>query len=85
MGRIKSLIVTVLIMALLWWVYTLTDMYAWGAHQILEGILVVAGMLAIGVSVYIFLRLSDSDLRLLTGKRKKESWEVEWQSGQWQR
>ena len=85
MGRIKSLIVTVLIMALIWWVYELTDMYAWGAHQILEGVLVVAGMLAIGAAVYIFLRLSDSDLRLLSGKRKKQPWEVEWQTGQWQR
>ena len=85
MGRIKSLIVTVIIMGLFWWAYELTDMYAFGAHEIMEGFLTVAGMLGIGLGVYIFLRLSDSDLRLLTGKRKKESWEVEYQSGQWQR
>lgn len=85
MGRLKSLIVTAFILGMLWWVYELTDAYAFGAHVILQGVLTVAGMLAIGVAVYIFLRLSDSDLRLLTGKRKKESWEVEYQSGQWQR
>ena len=85
MGRVKSLIVTVIIMGLFWWAYELTDMYAWGAHVILQGILTVAGMIAIGIAVYIFLRLSDSDLRLLSGKRKKQPWEVEWQTGQRQR
>ena len=84
MGRIKSLIVTVVIMGMLWWVYELTDMYAWGAHQILEGILVVAGMAGIGLSVYLFLRIGDSGLRLM-GKPRKQPWEVEWQSGMWQK
>lgn len=82
MGRIKSLIVTVIIMALLWWVYVLTDMYAWGAHEVLTGILVVAGMLAVGCTIYVFLRLSDKDLKLLAGKREKQSWEQEYV--QWQ-
>ena len=84
MGRIKSLIVTLVIMGMLWWCYELTDMYAWGAHQILEGILVVAGTLAIGICVYLFLRMSDSDLKFLTGHKKRQSWEQEYM-GEWQR
>lgn len=83
MGRIKSLIVTVTLMGMLWWVYELTDAYAFGAHVILEGILTVAGMLGIGLSVYLFLRVGDSGLQLLS-RPKKQPWEVEWKSGQWQ-
>ena len=84
MGRIKSLIVTLVIMGMLWYVYDLTDRYAWGAHQVINGVLVVAGMIGIGAMFYLFLRLSDTDLRLLTGKRRKESWEMGW-TGEWQR
>lgn len=83
MGRIKSLIVTVIIMGLFWWAYELTDMYAFGAHQILEGVLVVAGMLGIGLSVYLFLRVGDAGVGLLR-KPKRQPWEVEWRSGEWQ-
>lgn len=85
MGKIKSLIVTLALMGMLWWAYELTDMYAWAAHQIINGILVVAGMIGIGFGVYVFMRLDDQDIRtLLTGRRKKESWEVGW-TGEWQR
>ena len=83
MGRIKSLVVTVVIMGLLWWAYVLTDRYAWGAHEILQGVLTVAGMLGIGLGVYLFLRVGDSGLNLLR-KPKRQPWEVEWHSGQWQ-
>lgn len=84
MGKIKSLIVTLALMGMLWWVFELTDMYSWAAHQIMEGVLVVAGMIGIGLSVYLFLRVGDAGVGLLR-KPKKQPWEVEWTSGQWQR
>ncbi len=83
MGKIKSLIVTVVILGMVGYMYDLTDRYAWGAHQILNGILVVAGFLFIGIVTYIFMRFSDSDLRLLQS-RKQQPWEAGW-SGEWQR
>ena len=76
MKPIKALIVTVVIMGLIWWCYVLTDMYAFGAHQILAGILDVSGLIGIGLGVYVFLRMSD-DGKLIRGK--PQGWEQEWQ------
>lgn len=83
MGRVKSLIATAFVMAMLWWVFELTDRYAWGAHQVVSGILEVAGFLFIGILVYLFMRFSDEDIKLLA-KPRKRSWDEQW-SGQWQR
>ena len=80
MRPLKALIVTAVIIGLLWWCYILTDAYAWGAHQVLAGILDVAGLLGIGLGIYVFLRMSD-DGHLVRGKT--QSWDQEWSS--WQR
>jgi hypothetical protein len=56
MDRKRSIFFTLLILGLLWWCYELTDMYAWGLHQVLNGILVVAGMLGIGLAFYVIMR-----------------------------
>ena len=80
MRPLKALIVTIVIVGLLWWCYCLTDAYAFGAHQILAGILDVAGLLGIGVAIYVFLRMSD-DGKLIRGKT--QTWDQEYSS--WQR
>jgi hypothetical protein len=56
MGRKRSVFFTVLILVLIWFCYELTDMYAWGLHQVLNGILVVAGMIGIGLALYVIMR-----------------------------
>ena len=70
-------------MIMFWWVYALTDMYAWTAHQIVSGILEVSGFILIGMIVYLFLRFSEEDVRLLA-RPKKRSWDQQW-SGEWQK
>lgn len=82
MGKKRSLFVTIIILALLWWCYELTDMYAWGAHQILSGFLTVAGFLAIGGAIYVFLRFGNAEQRVR--ERKKQPWEYT-DGGLWQR
>lgn len=84
MGKIRSAIVTGFVMGMIWTLYSLTDKYAWGFHQIINDILVVAGMIGIALSFYIFLRVGGPGLNILS-KPKKQPWEAEYKSGQWQR
>ena len=83
MKPLKSFIVTAVIMGLFWWCYVLTDMYAWGAHQVLQGILTVAGMLFIGLTFYAFLRFGKPDRDVLQ-KQKNYTYKAG-NSGMYQR
>jgi hypothetical protein len=71
MGRVKAIIVTVGVMGLFWWVYELTDMYAFGAHEILSGYLTVAGMIFSGLAFYAFLRFGKPDKAALPERKNQ--------------
>lgn len=82
MGRKRSAFFTVLILALIWWCYELTDMYAWGLHNVLNAILVVAGMIGIGAALYVIMRFGAE--QKLTQSRKQQPY-IYGGGGQWQK
>ena len=51
----KSAVITAVIMALTVWVYILADTYLYAVAEILNGVLVVAGFLAISVIVFLIV------------------------------
>lgn len=72
----KSVLITSVIMGLAVYVYVLADMYLYAVAQILNGILVVAGFLGIGIIIFLIVYAEPGRPR-----DKRPPWEVECQRG----
>ena len=68
----KSIALTAVIMGLLIWLYILADSYLYAVAEILNGVLVVAGFVFVGLVVFLLVYAEP-------GKRKQTPpWDMEW-------